>query len=102
MTVPEKLKEKNYFFRLSKYENFLLEFYNNNPNFVVPQDRFNEVNNQLMSYLNGWIPEPTNIFKLYLKSGNEWKLEDVKSQKTQQPSSETRVLSVNTGGKKKK
>jgi methionyl-tRNA synthetase len=40
---PETIKEKNYFFKLSKYQDFLVDFYKNNPNFVVPQDRFNEV-----------------------------------------------------------
>ncbi|MDD3646304.1 MAG: methionine--tRNA ligase [Candidatus Gracilibacteria bacterium] len=40
---PQTLKEKNYFFRLSKYEQKLKDFYKENPSFVVPQDRFNEV-----------------------------------------------------------
>jgi len=40
---PQTLKEKNYFFRLSKYEQKLKDFYKQNPSFVVPQDRFNEV-----------------------------------------------------------
>lgn len=40
---PEVLKEKNYFFKLSKYEKQLKEFYAAHPNFVTPQDRFNEV-----------------------------------------------------------
>ncbi|PZM83263.1 methionine--tRNA ligase [Candidatus Gracilibacteria bacterium] len=40
---PEKLKEKNYFFRLSKYQDKILEFYEKNPDFVTPKDRFNEV-----------------------------------------------------------
>lgn len=40
---PEYLKEKNYFFRLSKYENWLKGFYKSNSNFVMPDFRFNEV-----------------------------------------------------------
>jgi len=40
---PDKIKEKNYFFKLSKYQKTLEDFYINNPNFVMPQDRFNEV-----------------------------------------------------------
>lgn len=40
---PQKIKEKNYFFKLSKYEDQLKEFYRKNPNFVMPQERFNEV-----------------------------------------------------------
>lgn len=43
LTEPQKIKEKNYFFRLSAYKDFLLDFYTKNPEFVVPQDRFNEV-----------------------------------------------------------
>jgi len=40
---PDKIKEKNYFFKLSKYQNFLEEFYEQNPDFIQPSDRFNEV-----------------------------------------------------------
>lgn len=40
---PDKIKEKNYFFKLSKYQKELEEFYKNNPDFVIPSDRFNEV-----------------------------------------------------------
>lgn len=40
---PERLKEKNYFFRLSKYQDKLVEFYKSNPDFVTPKERFNEV-----------------------------------------------------------
>ncbi|NCO31491.1 hypothetical protein GW891_01395 [bacterium] len=43
LTVPQTLKEKNYFFRLSKYEQKIKDFYKQNPSFVMPQDRFNEV-----------------------------------------------------------
>jgi methionyl-tRNA synthetase len=43
LKTPDKIKEKNYFFKLSKYENKLKEFYSNNPDFVIPNDRFNEV-----------------------------------------------------------
>ena len=40
---PDKIKEKNYFFRLSKYEDDLKKLYKNNPEFVIPSGRFNEV-----------------------------------------------------------
>lgn len=43
LTEPDKIKEKNYFFKLSKYEDKLLEYYKENPEFVIPSDRFNEV-----------------------------------------------------------
>lgn len=40
---PEKRKEENYFFRLSKYEQPLLEHIKNNPNFIQPEARRNEI-----------------------------------------------------------
>ena len=36
-------EEENYFFKFSKYEQPLLEFYEKNPDFVVPDFRFNEI-----------------------------------------------------------
>ncbi len=39
----EIIDEENYFFRFSKYEKPLLEFYAANPDFVVPAGRFNEI-----------------------------------------------------------
>lgn len=39
----DKIKEKNWFFRLSKYQDTLLKFYEENPDFVSPQFRFNEM-----------------------------------------------------------
>jgi len=36
-------EEENYFFRLSKYQKLLLEFYKKNPDFVIPELRFNEI-----------------------------------------------------------
>jgi methionyl-tRNA synthetase len=43
LKTPDKIKEKNYFFKLSNYEDKLLKFYEENPEFVTPSDRFNEV-----------------------------------------------------------
>jgi methionyl-tRNA synthetase len=43
LKTPEKIKEKNYFFKLSKYQKFLQDFYEQNPEFIQPEDRFNEV-----------------------------------------------------------
>jgi len=43
LTVPDNVVEKNYFFALSKYEDKLLKFYEENPDFITPADRFNEV-----------------------------------------------------------
>lgn len=39
----EKVKERGYFFRLSKYESALLEHYKNHPDFIQPAFRKNEV-----------------------------------------------------------
>ncbi len=39
----EVIKEKNYFFKYSAFGEKLGEFYKNNPNFVIPDFRFNEV-----------------------------------------------------------
>ena len=39
----EFIKEENYFFRWSKYEKKLIEFYEMNQKFVVPATRFNEI-----------------------------------------------------------
>ncbi|MEQ1561186.1 MAG: methionine--tRNA ligase [Nitrospira sp.] len=36
-------EEENYFFRFSKYQKPLLDFYKENPNFVIPDFRFNEI-----------------------------------------------------------
>lgn len=42
-TLVEWTEEETYFFRLSAYQDKLLEFYRNNPSFVSPSSRFNEV-----------------------------------------------------------
>ncbi len=39
----ETIEEENYFFRFSKYQEPLLEFYGENPDFVVPEGKFNEI-----------------------------------------------------------
>ncbi|MEK9143870.1 MAG: methionine--tRNA ligase [Patescibacteria group bacterium] len=39
----EMIEEVNYFFRFSNYQQKLLTMYDNNPDFVVPQTRFNEL-----------------------------------------------------------
>lgn len=42
-TKPEHLAEENYFFKLKNYEKDLLDFYDKNPKFIVPENRYNEV-----------------------------------------------------------
>ncbi|MBI4092544.1 MAG: methionine--tRNA ligase [Candidatus Kerfeldbacteria bacterium] len=41
--TAEWLKEENYFFKLSKYEKDLLHWFEKNPDWIVPQSRYNEV-----------------------------------------------------------
>ena len=48
------IKEENYFFKYSAFQEKLLDFYEKNPNFIVPDFRFNEiksfVNNGLQDF----------------------------------------------------
>ncbi|HOK35425.1 MAG TPA: methionine--tRNA ligase [Candidatus Pacearchaeota archaeon] len=39
----EIFEEENYFFRYSRYQKKLLDFYEKNPNFVLPKERFKEI-----------------------------------------------------------
>jgi methionyl-tRNA synthetase len=39
----DRIKEKSYFFRLSKYQEPLLKFFREKPDFIVPESRYNEV-----------------------------------------------------------
>jgi len=41
-TVPEVVEEENYFFRLSAYQQQLLDYFDSHPDFVRPASRFNE------------------------------------------------------------
>jgi len=47
----DKVKEESYFFKLSAYQDRLLEFYENNPDFVIPNTRFNEIKSFVKSGL---------------------------------------------------
>ena len=48
----KKLKEKNYFFKMSKYQNQLIDHINNNPKFIQPEHRKNEILGFLKQPLN--------------------------------------------------
>ncbi len=39
----EKISEKNYFFRMSKYQDWLIEYIETHPNFIRPEKRRNEI-----------------------------------------------------------
>jgi len=46
------LEQENYFFRLSKYQKRLLDHFENNPDFVLPRSRYNEVLNRIKEGLD--------------------------------------------------
>ncbi len=67
LVEPQFLKEKNYFFKLSKYQDFLLDFYKQNPEFVTPKERFNEVISFVERGLEDFsISRETNTFGIQL------------------------------------
>jgi len=43
LKAPERIKEKNRFFRLSKYQHQLEDFFAHHPTFLTPQYRYNEI-----------------------------------------------------------
>ncbi len=51
LRATERVKEESYFFRLSKYAERLLRFYQDNPKFVEPEGRMNEVKSFVSSGL---------------------------------------------------
>lgn len=57
----EMLSEECYFFRLSNYQDKLLKFYEENPDFVAPKERLNEVINFVKSGLKDLSISRTNI-----------------------------------------
>jgi methionyl-tRNA synthetase len=63
----ELVSEENYFFRLSKYQQPLLEFYEKNPKFVAPDFRFNEVKSLVQSGL-----KDVSISRKTIKWGIPW------------------------------
>lgn len=48
----ERIKEKNYFFKMGKYRSWLIEYIENNPDFIMPDFRKNEVLGFLREELN--------------------------------------------------
>ncbi len=47
----DKVKEESYFFKLSAYQDKLLKFYEENPDFVMPKTRYNEITSFVKSGL---------------------------------------------------
>ncbi|MDP2091289.1 MAG: methionine--tRNA ligase [Candidatus Gracilibacteria bacterium] len=67
LKTPDKIKEKNYFFKLSKYQEFLEEYYDENDEFVVPNERYNEVKAFVKRGLDDFsISRETNKFGIKL------------------------------------
>ena len=64
----EIIEEENYFFRFSRYQEKLLELYKNNPEFVLPKKRLNEITKFVENGL-----EDFSISRL--KSKMEWGIE---------------------------
>jgi methionyl-tRNA synthetase len=63
----QHLSEKNYFFRLSKYQDQLIKFYEDHPDFIVPRSRASEVIEFIKSGLEDFsISRETNKFGIPL------------------------------------
>jgi methionyl-tRNA synthetase len=60
-TKIEKIKEETYFFKLSKYQNKLLELYKKNPEFILPKERRNEIINRVKEGLQDLSITRTNF-----------------------------------------
>jgi methionyl-tRNA synthetase len=62
-----ELREKNYFFRLSKYQDRLLRFYEEHPDFVLPSNRFHEIQEFVRGGLEDFsVSRETNTFGIPL------------------------------------
>lgn len=61
---PELISEENYFFKLSKYRQDLLDYYKTHPSFIQPESRKNEVINYVKDHL-----EDISISRQNLKWG---------------------------------
>jgi len=72
LTQPDHIKEKNYFFRLSRYQKWMEGFYKANPEFVLPDFRFNEVRAFVERGLEDFsISRETNTFGIPLPFDTE-------------------------------
>ncbi len=68
----QDLKEKNYFFRLSKYQERLLQFYEEHPDFIVPSNRYHEVIEFVKAWLEDFsVSRETNKFGIPLPFDTE-------------------------------
>jgi len=58
---PQQIEEENYFFRLSKFQNFLIKHIENNPDFIIPEKRRNEVLSFIKSGLKDFSVSRQNV-----------------------------------------
>ncbi|HZV58767.1 MAG TPA: methionine--tRNA ligase, partial [Candidatus Eremiobacteraceae bacterium] len=63
----ERVKEENYFFKLSRFEKPLLDYYEKHPDFIQPEARRNEV----LSFVRGGLRD-LSISRTSLKWGIPW------------------------------
>lgn len=49
--IPQRLKEKNYFFRLANYRRALLKYFDEHPEFVQPEKRRNEIISYIKDFM---------------------------------------------------
>lgn len=57
----ENLKEETYFFKLSKYQKFLLDLYKKNPDFILPKKRASEIINRVKEGLKDFSVSRTSF-----------------------------------------
>ncbi len=57
----ELISEESYFFKLSKYQKFLLDLYKKNPNFISPKNRRTEIVNRVKEELRDFSISRTNF-----------------------------------------
>jgi methionyl-tRNA synthetase len=71
LKTPDTIKEKNYFFKLTNYQTWMEEFYEANPDFVLPHFRYNEVKAFVGRGLEDFsISRETNTFGIPLPFDN--------------------------------
>lgn len=72
LKTPDQIKEKNYFFKLTRYQTWMEEFYEANPKFVNPEFRYNEVKAFVGRGLEDFsISRETNTFGIELPFDSE-------------------------------
>lgn len=59
LTKPQEVQEENYFFKLSKYKQQIIDHINSHPNFILPSYRKNEILNQLENIQDISVSRPT-------------------------------------------